>query len=69
MTGYKLTVKALKDVADLISYVHSDSASRSIRIENRLFEAVLAIAREPALGHVRTDVTTAKLLFYNILRM
>jgi plasmid stabilization system protein ParE len=63
--GYKLSGKALLDVAEIVSYLHREvNPAAATRTENRLFSVFRLLARLQAVGHRRTDLTKKPVLFH-----
>jgi len=65
MSAFRLSGKALRDVADIIGYQHRNrGASTANAIESRLFTVFRDIAESPAMGHRRSDLTPRNIMFY-----
>ena len=69
MPSYRLSSSALRDFSDIITWLHKKvSASVSVATESALWEACHDIAKLPAIGHSRIDLTSKPLLFYAVLK-
>ncbi len=65
MTGFRLSRTAIREVADIIGYIHREAGSESAdKIERRLFAAFRDLVEGRALGHRRRDLTERDLFFY-----
>jgi plasmid stabilization system protein ParE len=63
--GYKLSRNALREVAEIVGYLHRESGSSvADKIERRLFAAFSDLAQGRALGHRRSELTARDVLFY-----
>ena len=67
MRGYTLSPEAEEDLFQIWRYL-AEKASPEIadRIESRLYEAFEMLARNPGLGHKRTDLTKYPVLFFRV---
>jgi plasmid stabilization system protein ParE len=66
MTGYVLTRNAEADVLEIFRYIADDGPSAAIRVRDRLFEAFERLAKRPALGHARPDLTDKPPRFWTV---
>jgi len=67
MPGYRLSSRALREVSEILSRLHSEaSPSIADNMENRLFAAFNDVGRYPALGHKRDDLTQKPVLFHAV---
>jgi len=62
---YQLSRTAVKEVADIIGYLHSEAGHTvANKTEKRLFAAFSDLAEGRAFGHRRTDLTDRNVLFH-----
>lgn len=65
MPFYKLSGKALRDVAGILGYLHINaSSSLADRTENRLVSVFHDLGTGKRIGHTRADMTNRQILFY-----
>jgi toxin ParE1/3/4 len=65
MSQFKLSSKALKDVAEIISYLHTHHTSAiANEMETRLLRAFRDIAQSPQMGHRRSDLTSKNVMLH-----
>jgi len=64
VAGFRLTVKALQDVAEIVTYLHREvSPTVANNAELKLFAVFNDLAELQAIGHRRTELTSKNLLF------
>lgn len=63
MSGYVLGHDADLDLDDLWDHIAEDSIDAADRVIHTLFEAFVALARNPGMGHKRLDLTELPVLF------
>ena len=65
MPSYKLSRNAIREVADIVGYLHREAGSSvADKTEKRLFAAFSDLAEGRALGHRRTELTERNVLFH-----
>ncbi len=63
--GFRLSGKALRDVAEIVTYHHrNSSANIANEIESQLFAEFRKIGGSPSIGHRRSDLTDKDVLFH-----
>jgi plasmid stabilization system protein ParE len=66
MSNYVLTPEADQDLADIWEYIAQDDIDAADRWDVRLRDAFAMLARNPRLGHTRTDLTSLPVLFWPV---
>jgi plasmid stabilization system protein ParE len=65
MSQFRLSRKALEDVAEIITYQHRHkNPSVANETESRLLGVFSEIAESPVMGHRRTDLTSKNVMFH-----
>ena len=65
MPGFLLVPRALRDVADILSYLHRESGARAANeAEKRLFQSFKDLVQMPALGRRRPELTSKNVIFH-----
>jgi toxin ParE1/3/4 len=66
MRRYRFTARALRELNEIVAYIANDSPSAARRVQKNVFDACEKLARQPGLGHRRTDITADDVRFWNI---
>ena len=66
MRAYRLGREARRDLHEIWDYIAADSADAADRSIARLLECFDLIARNPGVGHLRTDLTLKPLRFWAV---
>ena len=66
MSAYVLSRDAERDLDNLWEYIGQDSVQAADRLIAEIFEAFEALARNPAIGHKREDLTKFPVLFWPV---
>jgi toxin ParE1/3/4 len=66
--GYSLTSLARSDLFEIWSYIAKDSTFFADRVEDEIFKACELLSKSPSIGHSRPDLTSRKVLFWNVPR-
>jgi plasmid stabilization system protein ParE len=66
MSGYALGADAEFDLDEIWEYIAADSVDAADRWIEKLFDAFEALARTPAMGHTREDLTPYPVLFWPV---
>ena len=66
MTRYIFVRNAAADLEQVWDYIAQDNISAADRLVDKLFEAFEELAKNPALGHTRRDLTTADVRFWPV---
>jgi plasmid stabilization system protein ParE len=53
-------------IEEIVAYIARDSADVANRVETALFKAFDLLARNPGLGHTRSDMTSRPLKFWSV---
>ena len=64
MHRYQLSPEALDDLEEIWRYIARDSVETANRVQDELFDTFERLAKEPALGHPRPEVTHKNLRFW-----
>src|SRR5271165_927012 len=68
MSGYALTPLAKADIFEIWSYIADDSEKAADRVEQAIYDACAFVAKAPARGHSRSDLTRRPLRFWTLTR-
>jgi antitoxin ParD1/3/4/toxin ParE1/3/4 len=63
---YVLSIEAELDLDGIWSYIAKDKIDAADRWIAKLFDAFEALARTPAMGHMRKDLTDYQVLFWPV---
>ena len=66
MAGYALSLRARKDLFDVVDYIAADSRSAAKRIRDEIGAALELLAERPGIGHLRDDLTDLPLRFWSV---
>ena len=66
MSEYVLSRDAERDLQELWDYIAEDSLNAADRLIARFFDAFETLARHPAIGHRRLDLTSHSVLFWAV---
>jgi plasmid stabilization system protein ParE len=66
MSGYVLSPDALQDPQDIWDFIAFDNAEAAGRLEDEIFSAFEKLARQPRMGHPRTDTTEQDVRFWPV---
>jgi antitoxin ParD1/3/4 len=59
-----LTPRAAQDVNDVWNYIADDNIEAADRVLDALYKAMLKLAKNPAIGHWREDLTDKRHRFF-----
>ena len=68
MTDYTLSLAARQDILDIVGYIAAHDVDAAAKVRSALLAAFDRLARRPALGHARPDLTKLPLRFLNVIR-
>jgi plasmid stabilization system protein ParE len=60
VTGYLVSPRARQDLFEITDYIADDNLDAALRLRDRLFAAFDVLAKQPNLGHVRSDLAPAE---------
>ena len=66
MSRYIFGRDAADDLDQIWDYIARDNVSAADRLIDKLFEAFEELAKNPALGHSRRDITNANVRFWPV---
>jgi antitoxin ParD1/3/4/toxin ParE1/3/4 len=66
MNEYVLSAGAELDLEEIWEYIAHDNIDAADRWVGKLFDAFAALARTPAMGHKRKDLTEYPVLFWPV---
>ena len=67
MPLYRLTSPALRDLARIMNWLTREAGpATAIRMEDSLFKAFELLAKNPGIGHSRSDLTPREVLFHPV---
>jgi plasmid stabilization system protein ParE len=66
MKGYELSPQARDDLQDIWVYIASDDPGEADKLELEIYEACELLAKNPRLGHKRSDLTDQPVLFWQV---
>jgi plasmid stabilization system protein ParE len=66
MTRYIFGRDAAEDLDQIWNYIAQDNISAADRLIKKLFDAFAELAKNPALGHTRRDLTSAAVRFWPV---
>jgi len=64
MSAYVLSPDALQDLQDIWDFIALDNASAADQHEDQFFNAFEKLARQPRMGHTRSDLTERDVRFW-----
>ncbi len=64
MSAYVLSPDALQDLQDIWDFISLDNANAADQLEDDFFSAFEKLARQPRIGHTRTDLTERAVRFW-----
>ena len=64
MPSYELSPEALDDLRLIQDFIAIDSVKAAERVIDQLFQTFEQLAAWPKTGHMRTDLTSKKVLFW-----
>jgi plasmid stabilization system protein ParE len=67
-TSFQLTPRALDDLSDIWEYSAEDSVRSANRVESAILLACDSLARHPAIGSKRSEITALPVRFWNVTR-
>jgi toxin ParE1/3/4 len=68
MTRYVLSAAAEADVIEIGAYIEEDNPAAARRLVGDIYDGFERLAKRPALGHRRPDLTALTVLFWPIRR-
>lgn len=68
MSRFVLTPAAEGDLLKIIEYLEGDSPDAVLRVVDALDEAMQRLADNPAIGHVRPDLTDQDVRFWPVFK-
>lgn len=63
---FALTDNARSDLAEIWEFIAGDNLDAADRLLDELEDAMIEVARRPALGHKREDLTLAGVRFWRV---
>jgi antitoxin ParD1/3/4 len=66
MAEYSFSPEARLDLMDIWEYIARDNVSAADRVAQEIHDAVDMLARNPELGHFRSDLTSRAVRFWPI---
>jgi toxin ParE1/3/4 len=66
MKDYELSPEATDDLQEIWSFIASDNPAAADKLEADICDACEALARNPRLGHRRTDLTGEPVHFFTV---
>ena len=66
MKKFRLTAEAAADLTEVFDYIAEDSIDVAQRVAAEIYDEMKKLARNPALGHKRPDLTSRELLFWRV---
>jgi len=66
VNGWELSPEALADLQEIWLYIAADNPSAADKLEADIYEVFALLARNPRLGHKRTDLTDEPVLFWPV---
>ncbi|MGA9622876.1 MAG: type II toxin-antitoxin system RelE/ParE family toxin [Bryobacteraceae bacterium] len=66
MAACRLTPDAVADLDDIWRFIASDNRAAADRVEEAIFAACEALARNPLQGHIRPDLTKLPVRFWTL---
>lgn len=64
MKRFTLSPQAAEDIREASAYIARDNLDAAQRVRLRILESCRTIARNPSVGHSRTDLTDKPVLFW-----
>lgn len=62
--NYHLTEHVETDLRDIWRYIAEDNPAAADRVEAALYDAFEKLARNPYMGHIRSDITSQPVRFW-----
>jgi len=66
MKGYELSAEALADLQEIWVYIAQDNPTAADKVEADIYQACELLAKNPRLGHQRSDLTNEAVLFWPV---
>ena len=66
MKGYELSPEATDDLQEIWVYIAIDNPRAADKLEEDIYAACELLARNPRLGHERSDITDDPVLFWPV---
>ena len=66
MKRFRLSSEAARDIREIWAYIAEDNIRAARKVRLSLFDACGLLAKNPALGHPRKDLTDQKVLFWPV---
>jgi plasmid stabilization system protein ParE len=66
MKGYELSPEATDDLQEIWVYIANDNAAAADKLEEDIYAACEMVAKNPRLGHGRSDLTDEPVLFWTV---
>jgi plasmid stabilization system protein ParE len=64
MKGYELSPEAADDLQEIWVYIANDNPAAADKLEEEIYEVCELLAKNPGLGHQRSDLTDEPVLFW-----
>jgi len=61
---YTLAEEAQQDIENIIEYIFEDNPRAALAIETQIYETFDFLAKNPRIGHLRTDLTEKPYRFW-----
>jgi plasmid stabilization system protein ParE len=68
MKGYELSPEAAEDLQEIWVYVANDNPAAADKLEEDIYAACELLAKNPRVGHQRSDLTDEAVLFWLVRR-
>ena len=66
MKGYELSPEATDDLQEIWVYIANDNPIAADKLEDDIYSACELLAKNPRLGHRRSDLTDEPVLFWPV---
>jgi plasmid stabilization system protein ParE len=66
MKGYELSPEATDDLQEIWIYIANDNPAAADKLEEDIYAACELLAKNPRLGHRRSDLTDEPVLFWPV---
>ncbi len=66
MADYIISDAAVRDLDDIWTYIAADNLNAANRVEEEILSAFQRLAENPKIGHIRKDLTSKAVRFWNV---
>ena len=63
---FRLTPQAEYQLKEILEFVAADSEAAAVRVRETLYGAIVRLAKMPAIGHSREDLTDRPVKFWSV---